>query len=102
MKMALALLLIPNKDILNMSPTVATPINYYDIEDVPYGLRLGGTNKGCLTFFGIFFILPGIFIIGTMLQLIPVSKIPEPYSGSWWAMTGLGFAFIFFCSGKSY
>lgn len=68
----------------------------YDAKKMPFGLRFGESQRGCLQVFGSFFLLPGICIITILLGLFPTTKYPEVFSGEWFGLMGLGVAFAGF------
>lgn len=76
--------------------TVSRVSHQYDAKIMPFGLRFGESQRGCLQVFGLFFLLPGLCIITASLGLFPTTKYPEIFSGVWFALMALGLAFAGF------
>lgn len=56
-------------------------------------LKEGGARL-FLRFFGLFFLLPGLFMVGALLGLVPVSNMPASGTMEWVLLFFLGLAFV--------
>lgn len=79
------------------------PLNVrdYDAQPTSFGYRLGSGGRGCLTIFGFFFLIPGLYLLASLFQFTP-TKTPEPFSGEWFGLFLLVLAFSIFGSALSF
>ena len=74
------------------SRTSVTSLSNYNLESTSSGFRLKASQLGCMRIFGVMFLLPGIFIVAALFQLIDV-KTPAYGTGEWAGLFLLGLAF---------